>query len=53
MSEKFLHGAKVGAIGKQMTGKGMAQHMRRDRRNADAGAGGEILQVAGKNLARQ
>ncbi|MNE92772.1 hypothetical protein D3C80_1905380 [compost metagenome] len=51
MTQQFLDGAKVGAVGKQVAGEGVAQHMRRDRRHADAGARGQRFQVAGKDLA--
>jgi hypothetical protein len=30
MAEKLLNGAQIGAALQQMTGKGMAKHMRRD-----------------------
>src|SRR3546814_2370551 len=37
-------GAQVGAMGQQMAGKGMAQHMGRNLRRADAGGHCEVFQ---------
>ncbi len=41
------------AVGEQMTGERMAQHVRRNRRHPDACPRCEALEVAGKDLPRQ
>ena len=53
MTQKHLHSPEIGAIGKQMRGEGVAQHMRRYRRRIEAGRRHNGLQLAGKGLAGQ
>lgn len=49
----LLHGAQVGAIGKKVGSKGMAQNMRRYACRIDAGCQRQISQQLRKPLPRQ
>lgn len=53
MAEQLLHSTKVGAVLKQVTCEGVAQHMRRDLSRVYARTRGETLQIAREDLARQ
>lgn len=50
MAEELLHGAEIGATLQQMTGEGVAQHMRRDAGRLDASGKRESLQLLAEAL---
>ena len=50
---QFLNRAEGGAVGKEMAGEGMAEHMRRDLGDRNSSPCGDILELAGEDLARQ
>jgi hypothetical protein len=53
VAEQLLHGAKVGAALKQMTGEGVAEHMRRYPRRLDPRFERERLELLAEALPRQ
>src|SRR6478735_1329739 len=53
MTQKLLHGAQIRPPLQQMTGKSMAQHMRRNPRRLDASGKRECLQLLAEALPRQ
>ena len=53
MAEQLLHGAQIRATLQQMTGEGVAEHMRRDAGRLDAGGKRESLQLLAEALSGQ
>lgn len=53
MAKQLLHGAQIGAAFQQVTGKSVAEDMRRDPCRFKPGGDGERLQFLPEALARQ
>ena len=53
MAEKGLDDPQVRAVGEQVAGKGVAQHMGRERGGIEPCGTGEVLEVQCRVLARQ
>lgn len=51
MAEQFLHRAQIRTILQEVAGKGVTQDMRRYHGGGQTRANGDVLEVAGEDLA--